>query len=138
MIKIYDLNQLADYVYDSIRLTDGFSVLNVSHMAYAMKMLIENNCHISPDRFVLETIGGSFMDRSMKNIKMIPNFTRNSLEKAVFLLIGSLFSVTGLRLKHKNARCALALALGDNYLNSNDRFSYIQEQEDGLLMDQSS
>jgi hypothetical protein len=99
MIKIYDLNQLADYVYDSIRLTDGFSVLNVSHMTYAMKMFIENNCHISSDGFVLETIGGSFMDLSMKNIET--EFYSKLLRKSSVFDHREPVSVTGLRLKHK-------------------------------------
>jgi len=41
IVKTYDLNQLADYVHDHIRYSDGFDVASATHVVYAMKILIE-------------------------------------------------------------------------------------------------
>jgi hypothetical protein len=131
VIKIIDLNQLANNVYNFIRITDGFSTLNASHTIYGMKMLLETNCHICSDGFALDlTLGGSFMDRSINNLKNDSEFYSRLLRKSSVFDHKELVSVIGLRLKHKvrdvlyefKNQANLALALGDNYSNSNDRF----------------
>jgi hypothetical protein len=91
VVGIYDLDQFANYVHDFIRLTADFAVLHNLHIVYAIKMLLENDCHICSDGFVLDiTLGGSFMDQSMVNIKSEYEFYSKILKKAVFLILKSL------------------------------------------------
>jgi asparagine synthetase B (glutamine-hydrolysing) len=39
IIESYDLNQLADYAYDIVRLSNGFDVVNAAYVIHALKML---------------------------------------------------------------------------------------------------
>jgi len=131
VIGVYDLNQLAYYVHSTIRLTDGFGVLSASHIIYAVKMLLENNCFISTDGFALDlTLGGSFMDPYIKNVKNVSEFYSKLLRKSNVFDYKGLISIMGPRLEHKiqevlnefKNQVNLVLALGDNYLNRNDTF----------------
>jgi hypothetical protein len=131
VVGIYDLDWFANYVHDFIRLTANFAVLHNLHIVYAVKMLLENNCHICFDGFVLDiTLGGSFMDQSMVNIKSEYEFYSKILKISSVFDFKELMSIIDSRLKYRmrevlnefKNQANFALAHGDNYLNSNDRF----------------
>lgn len=85
VIEEYDLDQLADYVYETIRLSDGFGIVNVAHVCHALRMLLKNECQIFTSGFALDlTLGRSYMGGYMKSTKMLrtkTSFTRIFLKK---------------------------------------------------------
>jgi len=62
VVKRYDLNQLANYAYETIRLSNSFGVVSVAHIGIVIRMLLENACKVSIVGFALDlTLGGSYL-----------------------------------------------------------------------------
>jgi len=92
VVDIYELNQLADYVRDLILLSDGFDVVSSSHVVYAMKMLVENNCRIFTDGFALDlTLGGSYLHNHPRKIRNKNEFLSYIYRKFLCSIIRSLY-----------------------------------------------
>jgi asparagine synthetase B (glutamine-hydrolysing) len=129
IVKTYDLNQLADYVHDLIRYSDGFDVASATHVVYAMKILIENNCHVFTDGFALDlTLGGSYLDNRLRKITDESEFSSYVFRKISVFNHKELMSIIGPRLRPqllevlKEFKSLIEQSSGDSYLNRNDYF----------------
>jgi len=129
IVKTYDLNQLADYVHDLIRYSDGFDVVSATHVAYAMKILIESGCHVFTDGFALDlTLGGSYLDNRLRKITDESKFSSYIFRKISVFNHKELISIIGPRLRPqllevlKGLKSLIGQSIGDSYLNKNDYF----------------
>jgi asparagine synthetase B (glutamine-hydrolysing) len=129
IIESYDLNQLADYAYDIVRLSNGFDVINAAHVIHALKMLRKNNCHVFTSGFALDlTLGGSYMSAFLRKIKNDDEYLTYILRKSSVFGHKELASIIGSRLKNQLLRVlhefkSLANHITDTlYMNRNDKF----------------
>jgi len=129
VVKRYDLNQLADYTYETIRLSNSFSVVSTAHAGIVIRMLLENACKVSIVGFALDlTLGGSYLTSFLKTVRNYNEFFTYVLDKSSVLSFEEVSMYLGPRLKQKLRACFMNFKeivrsysiYGDNYLNRND------------------
>jgi asparagine synthetase B (glutamine-hydrolysing) len=125
----FDPDQLAEYAYETIRLSDGFCPISAAHVVYISKILLKNNCRIFTDGFLLDVaLGGRFIDRSLRSIRSESEFCSHILRKISIFDHKELISVVGSRLRHQlpevlqEIKNLISSSVGDNYMNKNDCF----------------
>lgn len=131
MIEKYDLNQLADYAYDVVRLSDGFDVVNATHVVHALKMLQKNDCYIFTNGFALDlTLGGSYISKFLRRIKSDNEYLAFILGKSSVFSYKELVAIIGPRLKRRLLEVLHELktlidqstSIARDYMNRNDYF----------------
>ena len=128
-VEQYDLGQLAMYAREVVRLSNGFDVVNASHVVYAMKMLSNGNCSIFTNGFALDlTLGGSYLSDTLRSMKNEKDFLLYILRKISVFNLDEIIGIIHPRLKHSVSELLndinnlLMESKGDNYMNRNDYF----------------
>jgi hypothetical protein len=128
-VGLYDLRQLAEFAREVVRLSNGFDVVNASHVVYAMKMLNNSNCSIFTNGFALDlTLGGSYLSDTLRSIKNEKDFLLYILRKISVFSYDEIIGIIHPRLKHlvsallNDINNLLKESKGDNYMNRNDYF----------------
>jgi len=127
VIEKYDLDQLANYAYETIRLSDGFDIVNAAQVVHELRMLLKNECQIFTSGFALDlTLGGSYIGGPI--IRSVNELYSYILEKSSVFNHKELMSIVDSRLKYeilevlRKFKKLVSLIPADNYLNRNDTF----------------
>jgi len=81
LIINYDPNEMVDYSFDVVSLTDGQATVNVSYIPYVAKKMMENGLKYYLQGFIFDVLlGGSFLSKEFFKVKSFNEFMQ-SLEK---------------------------------------------------------
>ena len=128
-VEEYNTSQLAEYAREVVCLSNGFDVVNASHVVSAMKMLCESNCGIFTNGFALDlTLGGSFLSEDLRRMNDDKDFLAYILRKISVFNYDEIANIIHPRLKYcvlellKDIINLLRQSKGDNYMDRNDWF----------------
>lgn len=130
-VYIYTLDHLADYAYDTVKLSEGFSPIHWSHTAFLTHLLTTNDCDVAMNGFELDLLlGGSFMSRHLLTIKNYKDFIASLFGRTTVFTYEELYKLLQpkLRVKLREISRSFINEVGNtifgerNYLNTNDKF----------------